>query len=176
MDTMTEMVDLLPTVFQLCGIDQKFPHNGKSLLPAMLHGTEHRQYAFSDGGFLLSEEPLLEQAPFPYDIKAALQHEDTSLVGKAISMRDKEWTYVYRLYEPDELYSRVNDPSELHNLAAEAEYQSRIHNMKADMFKWMVEGSDLLPFHKDARFPEVNLKSPAEQFAVRKKRKEVSEQ
>jgi len=176
MDTMTEMVDLLPTVFQLCGIDQKFPHNGKSLLPAMLHGTEHRQYAFSEGGFLLSEEPLLEQAPFPYDIKAALQHEDTSLVGKAISMRDREWTYIYRLYEPDELYSRVNDPSELHNLAAEPEHQSRVQNMKADMFKWMVEGSDFLPFHKDARFPEVNLKSPAEQFAERKKRKEVSEQ
>lgn len=97
-------------------------------------------------------------------------------VGKAISMRDREWTYIYRLYEPDELYSRVNDPSELHNLAAEPEHQSRVQNMKADMFKWMVEGSDFLPFHKDARFPEVNLKSPAEQFAERKKRKEVSEQ
>lgn len=81
-DAMSEMVDLIPTLFQLCGIGEHFPHNGKSLVPTILHGVEHKEFAFSEGGFLKSEEPLLEQAPYPYDIKAALQHEDTSLVGK----------------------------------------------------------------------------------------------
>ncbi|KAJ0108684.1 Arylsulfatase [Diaporthe amygdali] len=48
------------------------------------------EFAFSEGCFLLSEGPLLEQALYPYDIEPALQHEDTALVGKAVSIRDKE--------------------------------------------------------------------------------------
>ena len=170
-DTMAEMVDLLPTVFQLCGVDQSFPHNGKSLVATLMEGVEHRKYAFSEGGFLVSEEPLLEQAPFPYDIKAGLQHEDTILVGKAISMRDKEWTYIYRLYEPAELYSRSQDPHELHNLAAEPGHMERAEKMKSEMFQWLVEGTDFLPFHRDARFPEVNLESPRKQFEKRLQKK-----
>jgi arylsulfatase A-like enzyme len=101
---MAEMVDLVPTVFELCGIAEHFPHNGKSLVPVLRDTSlEHKRYAFGEGGFLTVEEPLLEQAPYPYDIKAALQHEDTTLVGKAISLRSLEWTYIYRLYEPAEL-------------------------------------------------------------------------
>lgn len=168
---MTEMVDLLPTVLQLCGIDQTFPHNGKSLIPLMLQDAQsHRQYAFSEGGFLLSEEPLLEQAPFPYDIKASLQHSDTTLVGKAIAMRDQKYTYIYRLYEPEELYDRINDVGELHNLAGEERCKEVLGEMRAVMFRWLVEGSDFLPWHKDTRFPDVQLVSPEVQFEERKKR------
>lgn len=96
-DALTEMVDLTPTLLQMCGIPEQFPHNGLSWMPLLNNeAMEHKKFSFSEGGFLKSEEPLLEQAPYPYDIKAALQHEDTILVGKAISCRDKEWTYVYR--------------------------------------------------------------------------------
>ncbi|TLD21422.1 hypothetical protein PspLS_09126 [Pyricularia sp. CBS 133598] len=50
------------------------------------------------------------------------------LVGKAISLRDEEWTYVYRLYEPPELYDRRlgRDPYEMHNLAAEPEHKAQV--------------------------------------------------
>ncbi|KAK7214284.1 hypothetical protein V2G26_021462 [Clonostachys chloroleuca] len=120
---MTEMVDLVPTVFELSGIAETFMHNGKSWVPLLIGGeTKHKGYAFSEGGFLLSEEPLLEQAPYPYDIKTALQHEDTTLVGKEISLRDKDYYYVYRLYEPAELYDRHKDLPEMHNLAELREY------------------------------------------------------
>jgi arylsulfatase A-like enzyme len=166
-DSMAEMVDLIPTLFQLCGIGEHFPHNGKSLVPTILHGTEHKEFAFSEGGFLKSEEPLLEQAPYPYDIKAALQHEDTTLVGKAISIRSKEWTYIYRLYEPAELYSRINDPQELHNLASNPQHIHISRMMESAMFKWLVETSDYLPWQKDPRFPEVKLESPRNQLQGR---------
>lgn len=166
-DAMSEMVDLIPTLFQLCGIGEHFPHNGKSLVPTILHGVEHKEFAFSEGGFLKSEEPLLEQAPYPYDIKAALQHEDTSLVGKAISIRNKGWTYIYRLYEPAELYSRADDPQELHNLAADPAHLDIARTMESAMFKWLVETSDFLPWKKDPRFPEVKLESPLSQLQKR---------
>ncbi|OKL58749.1 hypothetical protein UA08_06243 [Talaromyces atroroseus] len=173
-DSMTEMVDILPTVLQLCGIDETFPHNGQSLVPTLLHNgsssspSHHRDFAFSEGGFLVSEEPLLEHASFPYDIKASLQHEDVKLVGKAISMRNMEWTYIYRLYEPAELYHRPQDPHELHNLAADPEYAHVARSMESLMFRWMVETSDFLPFTKDNRFPKVDLPDPKSMWEKRR--------
>jgi arylsulfatase A-like enzyme len=168
-NSMAEMVDLVPTILQLCGIDETFPHNGKSLLPNILEDKPHREFAFSEGGFLLSEEPLLERASFPYDLKSKLQHEDTRLVGKAISMRDQHWTYIYRLYEPAELYDRSADPLELHNLAADPRFVHQARFMESQMFRWMVETSDLLPYAKDGRFPQVDLPDPK---ALWEKRKE----
>lgn len=170
-DDVCEMVDLLPTVFQLCGIDESFPHNGTSLLPSILDGKPHpKQYAYTEGGFLTTEEPLLEQAPYPYDIKTVLQHENTELVGKAVSMRSKKWTYVYRLYEPAELYDRETDLAEMHNLAALPQYTSVVQEMQAEMFKWMMQTTDLLPYQKDARFPPVALESPKEQYLKRREK------
>lgn len=174
-DEMVEMVDLLPTVLQMAGIGEYFPHCGRSICDVLVKGgrddeghvIKHRDFAFSEGGFLLSEEPLLEQAPYPYDIKAALQHEDTTLVGKAVSIRDKEWTFVYRLYEPPELYSRKDDPQELHNLAEVPEYGPVRRRMEANVLRWMVESSDFLPYQKDPRFPAVKLEDPKSQWEKR---------
>lgn len=174
-DEMVEMVDLLPTMLQMARIGEHFPHCGKSFCEVLVRGgvddegkvIPHKDFAYSEGGFLLKEEPLLEQAPYPYDIKAALQHEDTSLVGKAVSVRDKEWTYVYRLYEPPELYSRTNDPQELHNLADVPEYADVRRRLEANVLRWMVESSDFLPFQKDPRFPKVDLEDPRSQWEKR---------
>ena len=70
-ESMCEMVDMLPTLFELNGIAEHFPHNGRSLVPTMKSSSgDHKAYAFSEGGFLLEEEPLLEHATFPYDKKA----------------------------------------------------------------------------------------------------------
>ncbi|KAH8895357.1 alkaline phosphatase-like protein [Thozetella sp. PMI_491] len=169
--SMTEMVDLIPTVFELSSIGESFSHNGKSWVPVLCgDATEHKKYAFSEGGFLTSEEPLLEQAPYPYDIKSGLQHEDTTLVGKAIALRDETWTYIYRLYEPAELYHRIEDPHEMHNLAEDPSKKDVVDKLEKVVFKWLVEGSDFMPWDGDDRFPKVDLKSPKEQMEERLKR------
>jgi arylsulfatase A-like enzyme len=159
----------------MAGIDEHFPHCGKPWGEILAKGgkeddgnaIEHKEYAFSEGGFLLSEEPLLEQAPYPYDIKAALQHQDTRLVGKSVSARNKDWTYVYRLYEPPELYHRKNDPQELHNLADLPQHAAVRTKMESDILRWLMETSDFLPFQKDPRFPNVDLESPKSQWEKR---------
>ncbi|KAJ5770705.1 uncharacterized protein N7511_002756 [Penicillium nucicola] len=167
-DEICEMVDLLPTILELCSVQESFPHNGVSLLPTLLRKSKHpKQYAYTEGGFLVSEEPLLEQAPYPYDIKSTLQHEDTEIVGKAVAMRSADWTYVYRLYEPAELYNRKTDIAELHNLAADPSYRHIVQEMQGEMFRWMVETADFLPLKKDARFPPVELESPEKQYEKR---------
>ncbi|KAF5709182.1 putative choline-sulfatase [Fusarium globosum] len=169
-DAMTEMVDLVPTMLETSGIGESFAHNGLSWIPLLCgDATTHKQYSFSEGGFLTSEEPILEQAPYPYDLKAGLQHEDTTLVGKAISLRDETWTYVYRLYEPAELYHRHNDSHELHNLAHDPEYKELADKYEKATLKWLLEGADVMPWTKDPRFPEVKLKSPREQMEERLK-------
>ncbi|KLU92607.1 hypothetical protein MAPG_11552 [Magnaporthiopsis poae ATCC 64411] len=167
---MAEMVDLVPTMLEISGVGEHFPHNGVSWVPLLL-GKEkaHKAYAFSEGGFLESEEPLLENSDFPYDLKSKLQHDDVKLVGKAISMRDEKWTYVYRLFEPAELYSRTDDPHELHNLTADPEQANRVAEMERAVLRWLVEGSDFLPWTRDVRFPEVKLPSPREQLEERKR-------
>ncbi|KAK6844388.1 alkaline-phosphatase-like protein [Apiospora arundinis] len=167
---MSEMVDLIPTVFELCGIGQSFPHNGKSLVPVLVKGaTEHKRYAYSEGGFLTSEEPLLEQSPYPYDLKAALQHEDTKVVGKALAIRDPTWTYIYRLYEPAELYHRQDDPQEMHNLAEKPEVRDVVKEFEREALRWMVDSSDFVPWTQNDRFPKVDLPSPREQWDARRK-------
>jgi arylsulfatase A-like enzyme len=167
-DVMSEMVDLVPTVFELCGIGEHFPHNGKSLIPVLMgEATTHKQFAFSEGGFLTSEEPLLEQSAYPYDIKSALQHEDTTIVGKSVALRDPTWTFIYRLYEPSELYHRHEDPHEMHNLAEKPELQALVKGFEREILKWMMEGSDFVPWTSDDRFPEVKLTPPREQMEAR---------
>ncbi|KAK3307773.1 alkaline-phosphatase-like protein [Chaetomium strumarium] len=176
--SMAEMVDLVPTMLEMSGIGQTFAHNGLSWVPLLLRGDgdgdrtkphQHKEYAFSEGGFLESEEPLLEQAPYPYDLKAGLQHQDTRLVGKAVSLRDATWTYVYRLYEPAELYHRQNDPHELHNLAADPAHAHLVAKYEQVVLRWLLETGDVLPWTRDPRMPEVKLKSPREQMEERLK-------
>lgn len=71
---MTEMVDLVPLAFQICGIDESFAHCGLSFISRLLPRDSvtsqilRKEYAFTEGGFLMSEEPFLEQSPYPYDI------------------------------------------------------------------------------------------------------------
>lgn len=169
-DSMAEMIDLGPTVFELAKITDAFQNNGKSLVPVInSQSTSHREYAFSEGGFLYSEEPIIEHAGFPYDLKANLQHDELDTVGRCLAIRSKEWTYIYRLYEPCELYSRVHDLDELYNLASNPEYDHIVRKFESIMLRWMIETSDHAPMHNDPRFPEVNLPSPKEQYERRKR-------
>jgi arylsulfatase A-like enzyme len=171
-DEMAEMVDLVPSIFQLCGIGEHFGHNGTSWLATIYDGTPHKEYAFSEGGFLKSEEPLVEKAKWPYDLKAKLQHEDTSLVGKAIAMRSKEWTYIYRLYEPGELYDRVKDPKELHNLSANPEMQHVVRMLEGVLLRWLVEKGDVMPWTKDPRRSKIEMDDPKVQYERRMRARE----
>lgn len=71
------------------------------------------------------------------------------------------------MYEPAELYSRADDPRELHNLVADLAHLDIARTMESAMFKWLVETSDFLPWKKDPRFPEVKLESPLSQLRKR---------
>jgi arylsulfatase A-like enzyme len=150
---MTEMVDLLPSALELAGTEAQHTHFGRSLVPA-LGGADrpHRDLAFSEGGFLVEEEHLLERAGPPYDIKSGLQHDRPVSVGKATSVRDEHYTYVHRVYEGPELYDRRDDPGETVNLAGRADHAAVEDRLRGSLLEWSLATSDVIPWQPDSRF------------------------
>jgi arylsulfatase A-like enzyme len=160
-DAMVELIDIVPTVLELAGLESLYRHYGRSLAPQLRDArTPHRLYAFTEGGFTIEKEPQLERAGFPYDLKTALQHDRPELVGKAIAVRDTDWTYVWRLYEPPELYHRDQDRHERVNLAGQPAYSAVETRLREAVLRWTVDTADVIPFQTDPRFPSVNLPSP----------------
>ncbi|MGW8882215.1 hypothetical protein, partial [Streptomyces mirabilis] len=94
------------------------------------------------------------------DRKSALQHADPTLAGKAVAVRDQQWTYVWRLYEEPELYARGEDPHERVNLAGRSEHAAVQQRMHDAMLRWLVETADVIPTDADPRLPAVDLPVP----------------
>ncbi len=160
-DGMVELIDLVPTVHELAGVVPDYTHFGRSLLPALAGAVgEHREFAFSEGGFLVEEAHLFETPGFPYDLKGQAEHERPDTVGKAVSVRSKDWTFVWRLYEPAELYDRTADPAELHNLAGRPEHASIESTLRDAVMRWLVATADVMPWQPDPRFPCIDLPAP----------------
>jgi arylsulfatase A-like enzyme len=161
-DAMVELLDIVPTLHELADIEPDYSHFGQSLVPLLSDpDREHREYAFTEGGYLIDEHERFESPGFPYDLKGKAQHDRPETVGKAVAIRSKEWTYVWRLYEPAELYSRADDPHELHNLAGRPEHAEREAAMSAELLRWMVATADVMPWDEDPRFPPIDLPVPA---------------
>lgn len=154
-DALVEMVDLTATLEDLADLDP-VPHLGRSIRPLLADpSAPHRDAAFSEGGFLVSEEPLLEEGgPTAYAAKQAIQHEQTELVGRAIAVRTHDWCYITRLYEGPELYDRRADPRETTNLAGRPEHAEVEHALHERTFRWLFETSDLLPQQRDPRMDD----------------------
>jgi arylsulfatase A-like enzyme len=156
-DAMVEMVDLLPTCLELAGTEAGFTHFGRSLVPLLDDAdAPHRDAAFCEGGFRVTDVDRLETAGWIYEPKARLQHEHPELVGKATCIRTPEWTFVHRLYEHDELYDRGADPYETVNLAGTGEHAATEAALRNRLLDWFVETSDVIPWQADPRFPELH--------------------
>lgn len=152
-DALVEMVDLVPTLSEICGLDLAHTQFGKSLAPLFADASaSHKDAVFAEGGFTAVEKDLLEVADFPYDIKAAVQHEDKVFAGKAMAVRTADWTYIHRLYEGPELYDRRADPGETRNLAGRPEFAAVERGLKGRLTDWMLETSDVIPWVADKRF------------------------
>jgi arylsulfatase A-like enzyme len=155
-DAMVELIDLMPTLAEIGGAEIAHTHFGRSLTPLLRGEPEvHRDAAFSEGGFTIAEEHLLERAGWPYDRKSALQHEDPTLAGRAIAARTGRWTYIYRLYERAELYDRAGDPRETTNLQGRAEFAEVERAMRERILAWSVDTSDVIPWKTDPRVPRL---------------------
>jgi arylsulfatase A-like enzyme len=88
---------------------------------------------------------------FPYLLEGQLQQERPALVGRAIAVRTHDWTYVFRLYENDEIYDRRSDPHETTNIAGAPEHETARAALRDEILRWLVSTSDVIPSLRDPR-------------------------
>jgi arylsulfatase A-like enzyme len=140
-DSMVNLIDILPTILRLQGIDIPFHFQGTPL-PGITDSTP-RQYTFSEYGaggppFTLKDANRLEPAHGKQALLKTLQWREAERRRKMI--RSKQWKLVYDPWDgTQELYNLEQDPSEVHNLAHEAEYREIVFHLMNELLKWSIE-------------------------------------
>jgi arylsulfatase A-like enzyme len=159
-EAMVELLDFPATVYELTGIEPGYSHFGRSLLPVLAGETDEvRDAVFCEGGRLLGERHCMEvestssQTPEGlYWPRVGLQsEEDPPYHTKAAMCRTKDFKYVRRHYESDELYDLTEDPQETRNVIGNPEYADVLAGMKERMLRWYMETCDVVPFETDKR-------------------------
>jgi arylsulfatase A-like enzyme len=157
-EAMVELIDFPATVFALTGIDPGYSHFGRSLLPVLSgKNDDHRDAAFCEGGRLPSEEHTREKSS-PSAVEGGLYWPRISLQlgngpehGKAVMCRTKDWKFVRRLYESDELYDLRTDPHEQKNLIDDPHHAPIATQLRNRLLTFMIETADVVPLKIDHR-------------------------
>jgi arylsulfatase A-like enzyme len=159
-DALTELIDVPATIYAMTGIEPGYTHFGRSLLDIMADpGQAHREAVFCEGGRLIGEKHCRdyhrdeEMSPqHPYWPREYAQDQELPQIAKATMCRTREFKYVRRLMEPDELYDLRQDPRELNNVAEEAAYGDVLRQMKDRMLRFYQETIDVVPHDYDLRW------------------------
>lgn len=109
--TVVSLVDLLPTLAELCGVT----------LPGGLHG---RSFAAD------LREPGEARDTTVYS-EFALQTKRAKYM-----IRRGDWKYCHYVTDMPELYNLREDPREMRNLALEAPYRRRMEELRGQLFAW----------------------------------------
>jgi iduronate 2-sulfatase len=117
---LVELVDLYPTLAELCGVSPPNDLQGRSLLPMLLDSkTPGKKVVYTvvrRGNLRLGKN-----APEQYE-------KPLNILGKAI--RTDRWRYTLWPKGGEELYDLQNDPSEHKNLVRSPEYADIVENMR----------------------------------------------
>ena len=158
-EALVELIDFPATVEALTGIEPAHDHFGRSLLPVLAGGTdEHRDAAFCEGGRLHGERQCMElesgssQVPSGlYWPRVNLQTSEGPEHTKATMCRTREWKYVRRLYEQDELYDLTGDPQEMVNRIDDPALAGILADLKERLLTHYQETADVVPHETDQR-------------------------
>ena len=158
-EALVELIDFTATAFEIAGIAPDYDLFGRSLLPLIAGETEeHRDVVFCEGGRLAGEGQAMEKdSPSFYDPtglyypRVQLQGREDGSHTKATMCRSRNYKYVRRLYESDELYDLRRDPSELHNLIDEPTYADVLAQLRDRMLEWYQTTCDVVPHKVDMR-------------------------
>ena len=149
---LVELVDIVPTVCDLAGIELGYDQFGKSLYECLKGKKEHRDAVFCEGGRLHGETQCMESYDANllnpeslYYPKVHTQHSEGPEHTKAVMCRTGDYKYVYRLYEKDEFYDLSSNKGETENLVDHPEYQHKISWHKDRLLRFMIETCDTVP-------------------------------
>ena len=141
------LIDIVPTVLQLQGIDIPRSMHGKGL-PTVTDAAP-RDAAFSEYGaggpeFTMADLERIEKPWGHRAIRRSLQWREAE--GRRKMVRTTAWKYVHDpMGDRDELYDLVNDPWELHNVATNPDHRDVIADLQRRLAAWSIETEDARP-------------------------------
>lgn len=146
-ESMVSLIDVVPTVLQLQGMD----------VPASMHGSglplataaEPRQAAFSEYGaggpaFAMADLRAMERPWGRRTLIDSLKWREAE--GRRKMARTRHWKYVHDpMGDCDELYDLVRDPGELFNVARESACEDALADMRLRLADWSIATEDSRP-------------------------------
>ena len=119
---------------------------------------EHRDEVFCEGGRLHGETHCMELESTRNQVptglhwpRLSLQRSEGPEHTKAVMCRTREYKYVRRLYEQDELYDLQADPAELHNRIDDPALAQALAELKERSLTFYLETGDVVPLDTDLR-------------------------
>jgi choline-sulfatase len=143
-ESLTEHVDICPTVLDLMGIEPDWGIHGESLLP-IIDGERRKEAVFADGGHEAEMWPRMEH-PRWKDVpveemngKQATYKLCPESMARTKMVRTERWKYVQRTTGGHELYDLQEDPDELNNLYPQHRDDPRLAAVVLDMQERMID-------------------------------------
>ena len=146
-DSMVNLIDVAPTLFQLQGFDIPRSMHGEGL--PTVTDAEPRDAAFSEYGaggppFRMVD---LEKLPRPYGRRALMQSlQWREAEGRRKMVRTRKWKYVHDpMGDRDELYDLERDPWELENVVDDKSNREALAEMQLRLADWSIKTEDARP-------------------------------
>jgi arylsulfatase A-like enzyme len=143
-----ETTDVLPTLFELCGLDVPGRSQGRSFARAITGGAvgsayEPRRYVFAEN--IIPEVITGIGFEYPYvpgEGVGGVRHPDAKMV------RSERYKYCRYVGHGAELYDLRDDPGEMRNLAADPAHAGVVREMEGALLDWLStcdEGDQIAP-------------------------------
>ncbi len=137
------LVDLLPTLLDAAQVGRPKAHlDGRSLLPLLTRGApiERNTLYFEAGNLraVLKGDYKYIAFRYPPDAERRMREAEVDVAldhmnGINQSHASIALHYHPGYFDPDQLYHLADDPYEQHNLAADPEYQGKLHEMREEL-------------------------------------------
>ena len=135
------LVDLLPTLLDLCGLECPSEVQGRSFASGITQGTfEWPDAVFGETGVdgpsaTLGELEEVPAGPLTPDFRPPMKLG--SNVGHIAAIRTHQWKYVHDPADPGELYNMGDGPWELGNLVNEPEHEQVRDQLAGRLEGWL---------------------------------------
>ena len=145
--SMVNLIDVVPTLLQLQGLDVPRSMHGEPLptvTDAPARDETFSEYGAGGPAFRMTD---LEELPQPYGRRTLIQSlQWREAEGRRKMVRTRNWKYVHDpMGDLDELYDLVNDPWELENVAANPAHRDVMADMRLRLADWSIRTEDAKP-------------------------------
>lgn len=150
--SLSEHVDVGPTMLDLLGFDADWGMHGESMLP-MINGKRHKQVIFAEGGH---EEEMWSRFNKdqgkpngrPAD-KQVTYHDYPETMSRTKMVRTDDFKLVIRLIGGNEFYNLNEDPDELNNCYGDPRYSEIINELQLELIQWCLRTDTDRPFQEN---------------------------